>query len=266
MERNGLVHQKAGAKVNQSITVGRRDRDVVRVTGRRRGRLRIFRAKIEKNESHITYRFVLLCFPAAMMFPPPLRTLTHQHYNTAPFHHGISPSLRTIPNRLDAKGLLSGCGSWLHAGNTTPSPAASSQCHMREQWLSGVLDAIREHFSASVLNQTELRPLKPNDDNYAAFVGEQWKPSHEGLGRVPPELAALIGVSQGDPTPHCDRCAACTAALNERFSRCRFVKCCSHGCQAKHWNSCHKKSCLRPHQRTLLEAMQTNDGFTSLSG
>jgi hypothetical protein len=93
---------------------------------------------------------------------------------------------------------------------------------------------------------------------------------------IPPELAAFLGSSHGsnEPTPHYDHCANCTQKTtstitisdnnnkNKRCARCKIVQYCSRDCQAQHWKKCHKQSCLAAEpNRTLFQALQTNDGF-----
>lgn len=113
------------------------------------------------------------------------------------------------------------------------------------------------------------RPLKPNDDNYAAFVGPQWKVSTMDnpatYGELPPQLATILQRMQQEPTPHYDCCATCTsrqdAAQLLQCSRCKMVKYCSRNCQKQHWKPCHKASCEPARPCSLIAALKTNEGF-----
>ena len=111
------------------------------------------------------------------------------------------------------------------------------------------------------------RPLRPNDDNYSAFTGPQWKryPKQTRSPSVAPELAGFLEQARNDsePTPHYDHCAYCTAhPAEKRCSRCKLVQYCSRDCQAHHWKQIHNKSCIPAEgNRSLWQAMQTNDGF-----
>ena len=126
------------------------------------------------------------------------------------------------------------------------------------------------------LNGTTLRSVRPNDDNYATFVGPRWNP--EGYGKFSagdhPQLQAFLQRAIEEPTPHFNHCARCTSAkLKEvdassnthgqllRCSRCKMVKYCSKACQKAHWRACHRESCVPAQERSLLHALQTNDAF-----
>ena len=127
------------------------------------------------------------------------------------------------------------------------------------------------------LNKITLRPVRPNDDNYAAFVGPQWNP--EGYGKFStndhPQLQAFLQRAIEEPTPYFSHCARCTSATLKpvdesspstngpllRCSRCKMVKYCSKACQKAHWRACHRESCVPAQERSLLHALQTNDAF-----
>lgn len=117
--------------------------------------------------------------------------------------------------------------------------------------------------SSSFLQQEQLRPLKPNDDNYLAFVGPQWKrlPNMTKIINLPTELSAFQP-RDDEPTPHFDHCAYCTQPeATKRCGKCKIVAYCSRDCQMKHWTSIHRKSCIPAESRTLWKALHTNDGF-----
>lgn len=137
-----------------------------------------------------------------------------------------------------------------------PLPASTST----EEWRV-VVKLIEEHCDESALDHVVIRPLKPNDDNYAAFVGPQWQAFDLPKDKIPPEIAALIGRSSNDATPHYEKCAQCTEPASNGCSRCKIVKYCSRECQRRHWKACHKASCERAREICLREALKTNDGF-----
>jgi hypothetical protein len=124
-----------------------------------------------------------------------------------------------------------------------------------------------EQKAKNTQSSQQLRPLKPNDDNYEAFQGPQWSRRAQMTPEIPPELAGFLGSSQNnkEPTPHYDHCANCTQKIPSsmlRCSRCKIVQYCSRDCQAKHWKGCHKTSCIPAEpNRTLFQALHTNDGF-----
>jgi hypothetical protein len=144
--------------------------------------------------------------------------------------------------------------------------AASSSFHKPlsvsatdDQWRS-VIAVLKEKVDPSILNSDddELRPLKPNDDNYEAFTGSQWKP--KGVLPIPPELAMMLGDADRAPIPHYDRCCKCTKVASNRCAKCKMVKYCSRECQSKHWKL-HKTSCTKAQKTSLWSAMHGNDGF-----
>lgn len=161
-----------------------------------------------------------------------------------------------------------------------PLPASADQDEWNDVWtiLRASMVSSSSSFSSSsssLLDQPTVRPLKPNDDNYQAFVGPQWKrfsrqtttTTTTGGGVVSPQLAAFFNkaLRGNDPTPHYDHCANCTqkqSKESKQCSRCKIVQYCSRECQAQHWKSCHKGSCVAAQSnRTVWEALQTNDGF-----
>jgi hypothetical protein len=143
-------------------------------------------------------------------------------------------------------------------------PAATND----EGWTQ-IMQCLRAHMDESRFRKTtEKRAVRPNDDNYYKFCGEQWEPA--GDFGVPPAMASMMRNSNSsnneeEPIPHYDHCANCTtAALTTkklRCSRCKFVSYCSKECQAQHWKSVHRNSCVPAQEVTLEEAMSTNDGF-----
>ena len=137
-----------------------------------------------------------------------------------------------------------------------PLPASTST----EEWRV-VVKQIEQHCDASILDQVMIRPLKPNDDNYAAFVGPQWQAFDVPADKVPPQIAAMIGRSEEDPTPHYDKCAQCTQSASQQCTRCKIVKYCTRDCQRRHWKACHKASCEQAREISLRQALTTNDGF-----
>lgn len=135
-----------------------------------------------------------------------------------------------------------------------PLPASANDT----DWKSAVT-LLREICSESSLLQAErIRPLKPNDENYSAFMGTRWKRASQ---QIPPELAGLLHTDD-NPTPHYDHCAQCTKPqASKRCAKCKIVSYCSRECQAKHWKRVHKASCLAAESRTLWTILHTNDGF-----
>ena len=147
-------------------------------------------------------------------------------------------------------------------------PAATND----EGWTQ-IMKCLRAHMNELMFRKTtEKRAVRPNDDNYYKFCGEQWEPA--GDFAVPPAMASMMGssttsptttTSEEEPIPHYDHCAHCTAALLStkklRCSRCKFVNYCSKECQAQHWKSVHRNSCVPAQEVTVEEAMSTNDGF-----
>jgi MYND finger len=147
-----------------------------------------------------------------------------------------------------------------------------------DQWRS-VLKAIRENIilleDASILDDTSKpRSLRPNDDNYKAFVGPQWKPSSSSsssssstvnTSSIPPAMAALLDTTNDPDTvyPRYDRCANCTKPATLQCSKCKIVKYCSRDpCQAVHWKKVHKQSCCKAHTgRSLWQCLHGSDGF-----
>ncbi len=162
-----------------------------------------------------------------------------------------------------------------------------------EDWKE-ILLLLQKSSSAFILDQPDststemLRPLKPNDDNYQAFIGPKWKRYSQinGGPSVPPQLAGFLGkaLQSNDPTPHYDHCANCTrkqstdiqtttstgtnrttsttTTTTKRCSRCKLVQYCSRECQIQHWKTCHQQSCIAAvANKTLWQALQTNDGF-----
>jgi hypothetical protein len=114
------------------------------------------------------------------------------------------------------------------------------------------------------------RPLKPNDDNYAAFIGPQWKVSTSATtfkntddsAMLHPSLAQIRQRLQHDPTPHYECCAQCTKSnATQQCSKCRIVKYCDRTCQKQHWKAVHRTSCEHARPCTLRQALKTNEGF-----
>lgn len=134
-----------------------------------------------------------------------------------------------------------------------PLPASANDM----EWKS-VVTLLQQVCPEQLLQHELVRPMRPNDDNYAAFVGPRWKRSPGG--DLPNELMGFVGTD--DPTPHFDHCAQCTSPeANKRCGDCKIVGYCSRDCQAKHWKQVHRLSCLDAEPRTLWKALQTNDGF-----
>ena len=167
-----------------------------------------------------------------------------------------------------------------HAYNVSPfhKPLAASASD--DEWKI-ILKVIRDNFddtnSSNILHdKSSLRPLRPNDDNYEAFVGPKWRPPPpsphsidleiENRQRMAtPGLSSLLGQNDDDPTtpyPHYDRCAYCTKPATYQCSQCKIVKYCSRNpCQASHWKKIHKASCVNACPFSLWECLQGNDGF-----
>ena len=140
-----------------------------------------------------------------------------------------------------------------------PLPASAKD----ESW-KAVVTLLREVASNELLETERIRSLRPNEDNYQNFVGQQWKSWSEKAGIVPPELAGLFNKdnADGEPSPRYDHCAQCTKSnAPKRCTRCKIVSYCSRECQVKHWKEVHRKSCLQAESRTLWKALHTNDGF-----
>ena len=145
--------------------------------------------------------------------------------------------------------------------HTSPlhQPLPASVC--TDEWRI-VVKLIEEYCDVSMLDQEGIvRSLKPNDDNYAAFVGPQWQAFDLPKDKVPPEIATLIGRSEEDATPHYDKCAQCTRSASQQCTRCKIVKYCNRECQKRHWKACHKASCEPARSVSLRQALKTNDGF-----
>lgn len=105
---------------------------------------------------------------------------------------------------------------------------------------------------------TDHRCFKPDLENYALFVGDQFRP--KGMPPAGPEKAELMrmmGGSDGEEIiPDYSRCAACTKPnASSRCSKCRVVKYCGRECQTKHWKLCHKKICCKAQENCTLRSV-----------
>ena len=168
------------------------------------------------------------------------------------------------PEESDVQAYLGQAGP--HARNVSPIPKFLAASATDEQW-KRVLQVIRENATnwEAWQEQSKLRPLKPNDDNYQAFTGPDWKPkATTGTATVSPAFSALLGQDNdpNTPYPRYDRCANCTKPANLQCARCKVVKYCSRDpCQSSHWKKVHKNSCTKAQHFSLWKSLHGNDGF-----
>lgn len=158
-----------------------------------------------------------------------------------------------------------------HAKQVSPFHQHLAASADDDQWRE-VLKAARDNIGsdeASILDDTsQPRPLRPNDDNYEAFKGKQWKPKPNKIidaASIQPAMAALLR-NDSDPNgvyPRYDRCANCTKPARLQCAKCKIVKYCSREqCQAIHWKKIHRRSCLKaPTSRSLWQCLHGSDGF-----
>lgn len=172
------------------------------------------------------------------------------------FLHGTSPLHRPLSVSFsdgDWKDLLTVIHNYVTplVAATTATAATESTVPLVSLW------------NPSDTSSIPPRPLKPNDDNYAAFVGIQWDPSPGLMAGVPPPLRAMVFDADRDAIPHYDRCAKCTQQPTTilKCSRCKMVQYCGRDCQSQHWKQCHRRSCIPAEPRCLYQVLQTNDGF-----
>ncbi|KAG7355763.1 MYND finger domain containing protein [Nitzschia inconspicua] len=156
-----------------------------------------------------------------------------------------------------------------HAKQVSPFHKHLAASADDDQWRD-VLNAIRDNTDASILDDTSKpRSLRPNDDNYEAFVGPQWIPQQstnlDASSSIHPAMAALLQSDSDRNTvyPRYDRCANCTQPATLQCAKCKIVKyCCRDPCQAEHWKKVHKQSCCKAHEsRSLWQCLHGSDGF-----
>ncbi len=154
-----------------------------------------------------------------------------------------------------------------HARQVSPFHKPLAASASIDQW-KNVLSAIRANAEDPIFldDSSSPRPLRPNDDNYLAFVGPQWKPqcSVDVVSvSAPPAMTALLQDNDDStPYPRYDRCAYCTKEAKLQCAKCKIVKyCCRDPCQSAHWKKIHKTSCIEAHRMSLWNSIQGNDGF-----